>query len=122
MYGWQKPKNGQYNHGRWFREAPTLPATSGGEPFRFEWLARDNRDEEHTMNLAHNKTSGGIKTVSSLPFRAETFVLLDGDLYKINAIASEPVRKQARSVVRSNQYVHTMTITKINNPTQIGRL
>ena len=122
MYGWQRPRAGQYNHGLWFPSFPDLPATSGGEPFCFEWLAMDNRDEEHTMNLAHNKTSGGIKTVSDLPFKAETFVVLDGEVYKINAIASEPIRKQSRSVVRCMQYAHTMTITKVDNPTLIGRM
>ena len=121
MYNFAKQHKGEYQWGRFFENAPTLPLQEQGKPFRFMWSPVENSMDDMIVNMEHPLTMATISTTYDLPWSLDGFVLIDGELWKIIRMQFERLRPQANSLVKGWGKRWTISINKVDNPVGIER-
>lgn len=114
MYSFLKPKN-DFREGRYFPTAPSLPLTEQGKPFRFSFAAANKTVEEIAENLEHGVSDVTITAVSEIRFSCDGYVVIDGELYKIqDGITVEYLRSSP--MLKATRKRYTMRLRLVDNP------
>lgn len=120
MYGGVVQQHfGEYRTGLFFERYPDLPLTQKG--MRFKYKSADSRRafEDVITNLAEEDKTRTIITTYALAWRAEAYVLLGKDVYRIIDIAETEKDEIVGTVCKTCRKEFSISLRKVDNATGV---
>ena len=121
MYELLKQRHGEYRIGVLYREYPTLPVNEAGRVFRFYVTSGSQSEEDAVSGLEYSSGRMTVHTCSDLRWREKQYVLIDGELWRINSFTSERIGAGAPTPLRVRQKKYTLELWRVDAPVRIER-
>ena len=106
----------EFRTGRYFKEYPTLPLTEAGRVFRFCEAGANAFREYAVQNLEYFSSRKTITTTYNCGWKEKAYVLIDDEIWRIDAFSSARVGTQAVSMLKSVQKQFTLELIRVENP------
>lgn len=119
MYEFMTPHNGENRWGRYFDKKPAIPLNNGGIPFRFSYKDMRDLNEDMVPNLEYRKKTVLIETTCDMNWSPESYVSIDGELFKVMDISSVPLENNNTSLLRTVKKRFTIPLLRVNNPLEV---
>lgn len=112
----------EFRTGRYFKEYPTLPLTEAGRVFRFTELTGNiSRESDVIRGLEYSSNSKVITTTYDCKWKEKAYVLIEGEVWRINTFAIARVGTQAVPMFKPTQKQFTLDLIRVDNPTGVDR-
>ena len=121
MYGLLSAHSEEYRIGVLYREYPTLPVTEAGRVFRYTDISGTSAAAYIGFGVECGTLRRVIRTARELDWRERQYVLMDGDLWRIEEWRSERIGTGAPSMLRTGRVRFTISLMRVDNPTGLCR-
>lgn len=111
----------EFRTGRYFAEYPTLPLTEAGRVFRFtEGTGNVSHESDVIAGLEYSANSKIVTTTYDCGWKEKAYVLIEGEIWRINSFTASRVGTQAVPIFKPTQKQFTLELVRVDNPVGVA--
>jgi hypothetical protein len=121
MYDFLEQKSEYPYKGKHYFNAPTIPMTEAGTPFRYAKPSQGSDEKANVVaNLEYRREQLTITTTARLLWEPESYVVLGDELWRIVLISKRYLDSPQGAMIRKPPVEYTLTLDRCDNPVGVS--